>query len=94
MGRLDDLAPTSSPAARSAIPRILLKATLLVALTLAAPAALACPYCAAQDDEGGVATALVIGAMVFFPFVVVAAVWPLLKRTGGAADSIPTAEGA
>ena len=41
--------------------------------------ALLCPYCAGRDD-GGVAAALVVGAMVAVPFVVVAVVVPVLRR--------------
>ena len=64
--------------------KALVMAGLALAVTLWAPLALACPYCAAQDD-GGMASLYVIGAMMLFPFAVVAVVIPLVRRAGARA---------
>ena len=50
------------------------------ALTALAPAfAHACPQCAGKAD-GGIASALVLGAFVFFPFAVVGVVLKVVKH--------------
>lgn len=64
------------------MPRALFTVLGAAAFLLAAPAALACPYCAAQDKGDGLGTYLVLTAMVLFPFAVVAVVWPLVRRAG------------
>ena len=49
-----------------------------VALALAGDA-MACPYCAGQD-EGGVAATLVLFGMMIVPFGVIGVVWPIVTR--------------
>jgi hypothetical protein len=73
---------------RPAIVKTLVAAPALAAATLAAPEALACPYCAAQDDGGGWGAWLVLAAMVLFPFAVAAVVVPIVRRAGSEADTV------
>jgi len=69
-----------------------LKWSLAALILLAAPEVLACPYCAGQDKDG-IASLFVIGAMMLFPFLVVATVIPLVRRAGRrAAPFAPDAE--
>ena len=49
------------------------------ALVLVASPALACPYCVGQDKDG-IASSLVIVAMVSVPFVIVAVTGVLIRR--------------
>lgn len=65
-----------------------LTAALMLALLALAPSALACPYCAGQDKGDSIGSFLVIGAMVFFPFLVVAVVIPIVRRVGSEADDL------
>jgi hypothetical protein len=59
-------------------PRLLALFVVGVALALAGDA-MACPYCAGQD-EGGIGATLVVGAMMIVPFAVIGVVWPIVTR--------------
>jgi hypothetical protein len=55
-----------------------------VILALLLPtAAWACPYCAVQDQAGMAGTVL-LGAMIVVPFLIVATVFPALRRAAAA----------
>ena len=54
----------------------------LMALLLPS-AAWACPYCAVQD-EAGMAGTVLLGAMIVVPFLIVASVFPALRRAAAA----------
>ena len=68
-----------------------LLAFLVVGVALAvAGDAMACPYCAGQD-EGGIGATLVVGAMMIVPFAVVGVVWPIVTREEERAMTDPEA---
>ena len=57
-----------------------LTATLFTALLLAVPmVARACPSCA-DDEKGGIATGIIIGAMIGLPFAVAGIVYRVIRR--------------
>ena len=59
------------------------------ALLLVASPALACPYCVGRDKDG-IATPLIIAAMVMVPYVIVAVTGVLIRRANQVSTSEPT----
>ena len=57
----------------------LLMLFVVCALVALAGDAMACPYCAGNDDDGWGPT-LLLGAMMIVPFAVVGVVWPIVTR--------------
>jgi hypothetical protein len=54
-------------------------------------AAWACPYCAVQD-EAGMAGTVLLGAMIVVPFLIVATVFPALRRAAAADHGLSPAD--
>jgi hypothetical protein len=55
-------------------------ALFALAFSLIPSLALACPYCAMRDDGSGLTTVYLLGAMILFPFGVVAVVLRFIRN--------------
>jgi hypothetical protein len=56
---------------------------LVIALIVALPRlALACPSCAGRDEGNPVFTGILIGSMIFLPFVIAGVVYRLIRTSG------------